>query len=148
MVNNLYVAITIVALSILVFGLVLQNVWLKLQNIKLTTHIFQMEFNHASQADLLIKKIEELDKNVEKESQEGFVKFLNQSRDWAFEYIETVQTVIKELVDKFDRNMKYATKYGDIDPTQQYLVQLSDIYYKLKNLLPKEEVEDASKGSK
>ena len=63
MVNNLYVAITIVALSILVFGLVLQNVWLKLQNIKLTTHIFQMEFNHASQADLLIKKIEELDKN-------------------------------------------------------------------------------------
>ncbi len=63
---------------------------------------------------LVINKLEsELMKkeNSELPEQEGFINFLNQSRDWAFEYIESVQSQIKQfenevkpLIESFDSN--------------------------------------------
>jgi hypothetical protein len=35
--------------------------------------------------------------NTNVEDKDGFIKFLSQSREWAFEYIENVQTAIKVL---------------------------------------------------
>lgn len=35
--------------------------------------------------------------NTNLEDKDGFIKFLSQSREWAFEYIENVQYAIKEL---------------------------------------------------
>jgi hypothetical protein len=35
---------------------------------------------------------------------ENFIKFLSDSRDWAFEYIETSQKTIKEVSDKLNAN--------------------------------------------
>jgi hypothetical protein len=55
----------------------------------------------------LIKKIEELSEKVGDSSisnTEGFVRFISESRDMAFKYIEDVQKSISDLKDYFDKN--------------------------------------------
>jgi len=49
-----------------------------------------------------LKEFKIQNKNIENESEdsihkENFIKFLSDSRDWAFEYIETSQKTIKEV---------------------------------------------------
>ena len=43
----------------------------------------------------LLEKIEAMNLEYSKEASDGFVKFLSQSRDWAFEYIEDAQGSIR-----------------------------------------------------
>jgi len=143
--DNIIIFITILFLSTMFFIVLLQNFWLRIRNIDLTIALFKNQMDHTTQAEFLINKIEELKLNTEKESQEGFVNFLNQSRDWAFDYIDLVQKTIKEFIDVADRKMNYAEKYHDIDPWQEPLVQLIEPYKKIKALLPEEEQKDASK---
>ena len=53
----------------------------------------------------LLKKFEEFvnDQSVKAlEETDGFVKFISQSRDWAFEYIEDVQKAIDEYKNSVD----------------------------------------------
>lgn len=60
----------------------------------------------------LLKKFEEFvnDQSIKAlEETDGFVKFISQSRDWAFEYIEDVQKAIDEYkasVDSKDLKLK------------------------------------------
>lgn len=145
MVNNIYVITIIIAMSITILLLIGQNSILKIKNIDLSNELFQKEINHTNQLEFLLNKINSEEKEVEEEIKEGFVNFLNQSRDWAFEYIEKVQKTLKEFVNLADRKMNYAEKYHDIDPWQEPLVQLIEPYKKLKALLPEEEQDSASK---
>jgi len=43
----------------------------------------------------LLEKIEAMNLEYSKEANDGFVKFLSDSRDWAFEYIENTQESIR-----------------------------------------------------
>ncbi len=77
----------------------------------------------------LMKKFEEL--SVKNESQdieqtEGFLKFISQSRDWAFTYIEDVQLALVE----YDNAL--ATK--DV-------ILINDAYKRLMDFLPKDDDE-------
>jgi hypothetical protein len=68
------------------------------------------------------------------EETQGFVKFISDSRDWAFTYIEDVQTAIEDY-----------RKIADIVPiskdmTIEQAEQLSKAYDKLVDFLPTEEV--------
>lgn len=72
---------------------------------------------------------------------ENFIKFLSDSRDWAHEYIESVQKGLKEFIDIADREFAYFDSYGIL--TQQYpnyeaMKKLSEEYKKLKKLLPED----------
>jgi hypothetical protein len=53
--------------------------------------------------------------NSEQPEQEGFINFLNQSRDWAFEYIELVQSKIKEFEKEIDPIIKNVESHNDVD---------------------------------
>lgn len=44
-----------------------------------------------------IQRLSELSESFPHEETEGFIKFLSQSRDWAFTYIEDVQKAMQEL---------------------------------------------------
>jgi hypothetical protein len=68
------------------------------------------------------------------EETQGFVKFISDSRDWAFTYIEDVQTAIEDY-----------RKIADVVPiskdmTIEQAEQLSKAYDKLVDFLPTEEV--------
>ena len=74
---------------------------------------------------------------------ESFIKFLSDSRDWAFEYIETVQKGLTTFVEKVDKDIEYFEQYGDsvaMKPNYDSLENISDAYKELKTLLPEDKV--------
>jgi hypothetical protein len=74
---------------------------------------------------------------------ENFIKFLSDSRDWAFGYIEEVQVGLSKFVGDIDSYIDYFDKYGDTisveRPDYAAMVQISKSYKELKKLLPIEE---------
>lgn len=75
---------------------------------------------------------------------ENFIKFLSDSRDWAFGYIEEVQSGLNKFVSDVEPEMNYFKEYGDVismQPNYDSLQRISKAYEELKNLLPKEEEE-------
>lgn len=75
---------------------------------------------------------------------ENFIKFLSDSRDWAFEYIEEVQTGLTKFISDIEPEINYFKEYGDIasmQPNYYSLKKITDAYDELTKLLPKEEGE-------
>jgi hypothetical protein len=85
------------------------------------------------------------DKNFETEDsvhKENFIKFLSDSRDWAYQYIEEVQLGINNFISEVEPEINYFREYGDIasmSPNYYSMKKISDEYDKLKTLLPLEE---------
>jgi predicted RNA-binding protein with EMAP domain len=73
--------------------------------------------------------------------QESFIKFLSDSRDSAFEYIEEVQSGINDFVSEVDPVINYFDEHGDIMgmiPNYDNMKKISVEFKKLKKLLPEE----------
>ena len=84
------------------------------------------------------KVVQELE-NKKLEKSDDFIKFLSDSRDKAFEYIETVQ----ENLIKFDKQMTKIIKWNETygatigeNPHADKIKEISVAYKKLKDLLP------------
>jgi hypothetical protein len=89
--------------------------------------------NSVMMQELLnIKEKEELDG----ESSDGFLKFVSQSRDWAFDYIETAQDGIKEFIDSVGSDIDYMDTYRPPIISEEVTDRLINSYRKLKELLP------------
>lgn len=72
---------------------------------------------------------------------ENFIKFLSESRDWAFEYIESVQSGLKDFIDAVEKDIKYFDKYGEVGssyPHYDSMTRISSAYKELKTLLPED----------
>ena len=73
---------------------------------------------------------------------ENFIRFLSDSRDWAYKYIEDVQFGIKEFIDSVDPDLLHFDEYGKVGsayPHYEAMVRINNAYKKLKTLMPKEE---------
>ncbi|NBO78158.1 MAG: hypothetical protein EBV27_00640 [Actinobacteria bacterium] len=117
-------------------GLIL---YLFLSNIKLRKMIQLMTVS-VLQANIDKQIIEN---GVSISNDENFVKFLSQSRDDAYKYIEEVQTGIKDFINNVDDTISYYDQYGSAStgmfPPYDSAMQLFSAQVKnLKNLLPKE----------
>jgi len=80
---------------------------------------------------------------------ENFIKFLSDSRDWAFDYIDKSQKQIKEFIDIADKEFEFFDKYGILTEEQVYYESMkiiSEEYKKLRILLP-EEANDRREGN-
>lgn len=78
-------------------------------------------------------------------AREDFLKFIAESREMAFEYIEEVQNALEIFKDKVEKDLKYFDKYGDpmaMQPNYQALQNISAAYKELKQIFP-EEIKDA-----
>jgi hypothetical protein len=82
-------------------------------------------------------------KTDESVHKENFLKFISESRDWAFEYIEEVQGGLSKFVNDVDSYIEYFDTYGDVvsvdRPDYAAMTQISKAYKELKQLLPTEE---------
>jgi hypothetical protein len=91
---------------------------------------------------MLGQKIEELQKELstkELSETDGFVRFISQSRDWAFQYIEEVQTALSEFDKTVDPLLKWAMRFGILNGETAHtkiLSEISEAYDKLKSVLP------------
>lgn len=74
---------------------------------------------------------------------ENFIKFLSDSRDWAFDYIEEVQTGLNKFIEEVEPELGYYNKYGIVvegmvSPHDKALKKISKEFEDLKKLLPEE----------
>lgn len=81
-----------------------------------------------------------MDHEIHKES---FIKFLSDSRDWAFDYIEDVQSGLKKFIDQVGPEIDYYNKYGIvvegmIPAHDAAFKKISKEFDDLKKLLPEE----------
>jgi hypothetical protein len=107
------------------------------QNIKLKIQIIDLiQRNEILKTSLNSKD----DKDIEKT--EGFLNFVTQSRDWAFEYIENVQVGLNKFVADIEPEIQYFKEYGDItsmQPNYYSMKKIVESYEELKKLLPEED---------
>jgi hypothetical protein len=90
----------------------------------------------------IIKSKETVEISDELVDKENFIKFLSDSRDWAFKYIEDVQFGIKEFIDSVEPDFSYFDEYGEVGsayPHYEAMVRINNAYKQLKILMPKEE---------
>ena len=74
---------------------------------------------------------------------QNFIKFLSDSRDWAYQYIEDVQGGIKKFMNEVEPQLDYYNKYGIvvdgmIPPHDFALKKISKEVEELKKFLPEE----------
>jgi hypothetical protein len=83
---------------------------------------------------------EDSDDSIHKEN---FIKFLSDSRLWAFEYIETVQKGLTKFINDVDADVSYFDEYGEAlsmsRPDYPLMKNISKAYKELKTLLPEDE---------
>jgi hypothetical protein len=73
--------------------------------------------------------------------QESFLKFVSDSRELAYEYIEEVQGGLKKFIKDIEPEIKYFEEYGSpvaIQPNYYSMKKVVEAYRELEKLLPKE----------
>jgi len=87
-----------------------------------------------------LKNNNDLDNDVHKES---FIKFLSDSRDWAYTYIEDIQEGLTNFVNDVEPEISHFDEYGEAlsmsRPDYDSMKNISRAYKELKKLLPIEE---------
>ena len=83
-----------------------------------------------------------IDQPQETIHKENFIKFLSDSRDWAYQYIEDVQTGLEKFIGDVDSHIKYFDEYSSVlsegRPDFLAMKQISKSYKELKKLLPQD----------
>ena len=86
---------------------------------------------------------EDSDDSIHKEN---FIKFLSDSRLWAFEYIENVQKGLIKFVNDVDADISHFDEYGDVISMSRAdypsMKNISKAYKELKTLLPEDEINE------
>lgn len=110
-----------------------------------TKNIANLYLETASDYELLKRAYEALNEEkmaMETEKSDGFVKFLSDSRDWAFEYIENVQGSLHDFDEKVRPVLDWAMTYGMANGENAHtrsIEKISEAYEELKRILPKNE---------
>ena len=137
-------------LLILVFTfLILENIKIKNKYKTSVAALFQAYIDKNISDNIAQKSLEEksIIETTSKESQEGFINFLNQSRDWAFKYIENTQAVVAKFVNEVEPEFVYFDKYGHpmgLKPNYDSMVRISAAFKELKTVLPDPERSEES----
>jgi predicted RND superfamily exporter protein len=95
---------------------------------------------------ILKKKNKELLKRVlslDEAANESYIKFLSDSRDWAYEYIEEVQAKLTDFANKVEPQLNYYNTYGMLvqGPHIIFVKEINEAYEDLKTILPQENKE-------
>jgi len=105
---------------------------------------YQKIFTDMMLLEKLINDIEESKlKSDESVHKENFIKFLSDSRDWAYQYIENVQAGLNSFISETAPEINYFKEYGDLSsmaPNYYSMKKITEEYEKLKALLPEEDV--------
>ena len=91
------------------------------------------------------KKLNNKLSQIEGNENQAFVKFLSDSREWAFQYIENVQQTLTKFNEVYSKELRYIRTYGSVmlDKTLSSIFEKIDEAYKdVKKLLPEEENKD------
>jgi hypothetical protein len=81
----------------------------------------------------------EQNKTDKEKANEDFLKFVSDSRDWAYTYIEDVQASLNKFITDIDPEIIYFDEYGVVGsayPHYYSMKKISEAYKELKKILP------------
>ena len=84
---------------------------------------------------------QEKTKTDKEQFNEDFLKFISDSRDWAYTYIEDVQESLNKFITDIEPEITYFDEYGIVGssfPHYHSMKKISVAYKELKKLLPEE----------
>lgn len=91
---------------------------------------------------LMIQEAQKEETKTEKEqSNEDFLKFISDSRDWAYTYIDEVQASLNKFISDIEPEISYFKEYGDVGsmaPNYYSMKKITGAYEELKKLLPED----------
>jgi hypothetical protein len=139
----------IIAFSVLIFIialLIISTIRLQLRNQKLILKNVQDSMDKNT---IILKLKEEIQKNNNSsiEQTDGFLKFISESRDWAFKYIEDAQAELLKFRDRVEPKFEYSNKFGKLageSAATKVLDEIFEAYQDLKKIMP----EDSSDSKK
>lgn len=114
---------------------------------KLKLEILEKYVRSEIEKSVILEKLEEVIKENELkniEGSDGFLKFVSESREWAFKYIEDVQKAFGKFDKQISPDLDYADTYGSIDmdtSSKHALAKISRAYKELKQMLPQDMVD-------
>jgi hypothetical protein len=89
---------------------------------------------------MMIQGAQKEETKTEKEqSNEDFLKFISDSRDWAYTYIDEVQASLNKFINDIEPEISYFKEYGDLGsmaPNYYSMKKITEAYEELKKLLP------------
>ncbi len=139
--------IVFAVLSTLIVFLAFYVLKLSIRKRKLILEIVQLQIDKG----ILTSKIkEEIEKrnSSDIENSDGFLKFISQSRDWAFDYIEQVQAALLEFKNRVEPQILYAKTYGTTvgqSPHTIIIDRISDAYDDLAKVMPENSTDNVIK---
>ena len=140
--QNSWLIFLLIFTTALSIATILKNIMLRFQYHEVLSQLFQMQMDATTTNSFLLDKLKDRDKeeSVKTDVQEGFINFLNQSRESAFEYIETVQSTLGNVVTNLSPIVEFHDKYGAIfdTDTRNQMQVVSSSFRELKKLIPEE----------
>ena len=80
-------------------------------------------------------------KTDKEKSDEAFLKFVSDSRDWAYQYIDDVQSSLGKFINDIEPEIAYFDEYGVASsayPHYHSMKKISGAYKELKKMMPED----------
>jgi hypothetical protein len=128
----------------------IQSVLLVILSVSTTTLAFLFSIQKKKNVEILANTLQflilqeaeqEKNKTDKEQSNEDFLKFVSDSRDWAYQYIEDVQELLNKFITDIEPEILYFDTYGDLmsaEPNYNSMKKISGAYKELKKMLPED----------
>ena len=143
MIETIVIACGISLLLFLSLYLAVKNMRLRKGFKILSAQYLQTQFDLKVVHDELGDALVEIEKR-ELENTDGFVKFLSESREYAFAYIEDTQKKLVDFQNAVEPIFEYSRTYGMVLGENSHTKTVDDIYQeylKLKTIIPEKQGE-------
>lgn len=132
--------ISFVIFLFLFFVLVYKNIKTSLKLLSVSQELLQANIDKTVLAEKLFESsTREL---LKKETNsDAFLKFVSDSRDWAYQYIDDVQSSLNKFITDIEPEIAYFDEYGIASsayPHYHSMKKISGAYKELKKLLPED----------
>jgi len=138
MIDVIVTSVVYALLTLFIAYLGFRNVVLRRKLQDSITEKLQSNINASIIRSEYSKAIQEIE-NMKLEKSDDFVKFLSDSRDWAFTYIEDAQAKISEFDKQIQEIAEWNRTYGSVvgdTPHNSKIEEINLAYDKIRSLLP------------
>ena len=128
----------------------IQTIFLVILSVLSTTFAFLFYIQRKRNIQMLAQTLEffmlqeaqqEQLKTDKEQFNEDFLKFISDSRDWAYTYIEDVQASLDKFITDIEPEILFFDQYGDLmaaEPNYNAMKKISVSYKELKKFLPED----------
>ncbi len=124
----------------LFFALVFKNIANSVKVSSITKELLQSNIDKNILAEKLFEASAKEIFKKETDS-DAFLKFVSDSRDWAYQYIDEAQEGLNKFITDIEPEIAYFDEYGEVGsayPHYHSMKKISGAYKELKKLLPED----------